>query len=178
MLPPAESLRQALKNLPPTKSKPEGIAAFVSEIANFCNMIQGGPTGSPGIFTFGNAAMTSLMMSMPPVSDDSWKTNLASAFEAGLLTGTITPGTVVNPAWAGSGTLDVLTLPAAAATIITIPVMKTVFLAGLASVGPTNDAPLPLANAVRDAMMAATFLCIGLGPPPTFIPTPLPISGQ
>jgi hypothetical protein len=178
MLSSADDLKASLLALKPTKDSSQGIKAFVGVIADFMSKIQGGPLGTPGILTFGSSAMEAILMTMQPVSDSSWISKFADAFEAGLLTSIITPGTITNPVWLGSGGLDILTLPSGAATIITIPVAKALLVSGLASVGPTSDAPLPLATAIRNAALALVFLAIGLGPPPTFIPTPIPTSAQ
>ncbi len=175
MLPTASSFKADLLTLPPTQNKAAGIAAFVGKVADFCNEVQAGATGSPGILTFGNAAMIAAMMSMPIVSDDSWKSLFADAFESGILTGVILPGTTIQPPWLGS-IVDVATLPSPAATITTIPLVKSTLLSGLS--GATSDAPLSMATAIRDAMLQISFLCIGLGPPPLFVPIPIPISAQ
>ena len=177
MLGTADSLKTSLLSLPPTKDKVAGITAFVGKISIFTNQLQAGPTGSPGIFTFGDAAMISAMMSMAPVSDNSWMSKFADAWAAGVTAAIIAPGTVTSPLWLGSA-VDIATLPTASATILNIAAAKASLLAGLASVGPTSDAPLPLATAIRSATLLFSFNCIGLGPPPVFAPIPVPTTAQ
>jgi len=178
MLGTAQDLKSALLALEPTKDKTQGITKFVGVISSFMNKVQGGPLGSPGIFTFNDAAMIAILMTQQPVKDNSWIPTFASAWEAGCIAAVIAPGTVTNPVWIGSGTKDVATLPTAAATITTLSAAKALLTAGLASVGPTSDAPLPLANAIRNATLAFVFNCIGLGPPPPLTPIPVPTPAE
>ena len=177
MLPSASSLKDQLKALQPTQNAVQGITDFVTVISSFTNQVQAGPTGTPGILTFGNAAMVSIMMTMQPVKDNSWIPNFANAWAAGLLAGICTPGTVTDPAWIGS-VVDIMTLPSATATIPNISAAKAALMSELANVGPTDDAPLPLATAIRNATLQLQFLCIGLGPQPALLPIPLPFSAQ
>src|ERR1035441_10428782 len=106
MLPSANDLKNHLKALAPTKDASEGIKNFVTVVANFTNQVQAGPMGSAGILTFGNSAMISAMTAMTPVKDSSWIQNFANAWEAGILSAVITPGTVMFPGWIGSGGAD------------------------------------------------------------------------
>jgi hypothetical protein len=178
MLPSSDDLKQSILNLSPSKDAVSGVTAFVKVIADFTNMVQGGPLGTPGILTFGNEAMIAMMLQMQPVKDASWIPKFADAWEEGILTSIITPGTISNPAiWLGS-IVDVATLPTAAATILTLPAAKAVLTAELANVKPDSNAPLPLATAIRDATLALVFNAIGLGPPPTFTPIPVPTSAE
>lgn len=174
MLPSASSLKNDLSNLPSASGPADGSVNFVGAISAFMNQVQGGPLGTPGIFALMDAAMIAIMSTLTPTSGDAWKSTLADAWEAAVLAAIITPATVTNPTWIGSGGKDVLTLPAAPASIPTLSAAKAVLVASLASVGPTDDAPLPLASAFRDATLAFVFNCIGLGPPPAFPPIPIP----
>lgn len=174
MLPPVSTLASNILALPTTTSANAGMTQFVGVIAAHMNQVQGGPTGTPGIFTLGNAAMIALLAAMPPVADNSWIVSFANAMEAGILTGIITPGTVTNPAWLGSGNVDAVTLPSTVATILTIPLAKATLIAALASATASNNPPVPFAQAIQSATLAFIFTCIGLGPPPTFLPTPIP----
>lgn len=178
MLPTESDFADSLAALAPTKDQSSGVDAFVTAISDFTNQLQAGPTGLPGILTFGNAAFKTALLTMQPVADNSWISNFANVWEAGINTSIITPGTVTEPVWIGSGGLDVATLPSATATITTIAAAKAVLISGLASVVPTSGKPIPLATALRNATLALTFTCIGLGSPPTLTPIPIPISAE
>jgi len=178
VLPSAEDFKNSILALTPTKDASAGVKAFVKVVADFTNTVQGGPTGTPGILTFGNSAMEAILLTMQPVKDSSWIMPFANAWEAGILTSVIAAGTVSEPVWIGSGGFDIATLPSAAATITTIPVAKALLIVELANVVGNSDAPLPLAKAIRDATLALIFNVIGLGPPPTFTPIPIPVSAQ
>jgi len=140
------------------------------------NQVQASPLGTPGILTMNEPVMVSILMTQQPVANSSWISGFASAFEAGLLASVITPGTVTNPAWIGSGSLDILTLPSGAATIVTIPAAKAALTASLQMVTSSNSPPMPLAQAIHDATLLLQFTCIGLGPPPVFPPIPIVLS--
>lgn len=174
MLPSVSSLASNILAMPTTTSALTGMTNFVVVISAFMNQVQGGPLGTPGIFTLGNAAMITALAAMPPVADNSWIVAFANAMETGILTGLITPATVTNPAWLGSGNKDVVTLPSTVATILTIPLAKATLIAALASATASNNPPVPFAQAIKDCTMAFIFTCIGLGPPPIFLPTPIP----
>lgn len=174
MLPPVPVLANNILALPTTTSALTGMTNFVGVISAFMNQVQGGPLGTPGIFTLGNPAMIALLAAMPPVADNSWIVSFANAMETGILTGLITPATVTNPVWLGSGTKDTVTLPTPVATITTIALAKATLIAELASATASNNPPVPFAQAIKDCTMAFIFTCIGLGPPPTFLPTPIP----
>ncbi len=173
MLPTEQQFSNSLSALSLPLDKVEAVNDFVTAVANFTNLVQAGPTGNPGILKFGNAAMAALLLQMPPVTDESWIPQFANAWQAGLFTSTITPGTVTNVLWIGSGGLDILTVPSPIVTIPTLAVAKDLLMALLATVTITPDAPLPFATAIRTATLALEFTCIGLGPPPTFTPIPI-----
>lgn len=177
-LPSASALKDKIKALAPSTDKAAATQAFVDVIGDFMDQIQAGPTGSPGILKFGRPAMFGILMTLAPVTDGSWMIGFANAWQAGMLTSIVTPGTVSNPAWLGSGNKDILTLPAAAATIPTIAAGFAVLLGKLAAVKPDSGAPQPLADAVHAAALVLIFICIGLGPPIVFPPIPIPIPAQ
>lgn len=178
MLSTAEDFKNFILSLPPTRDSVEGVNNFVTVIANFTNSVQAGPTGSPGILTFGNSAMISALLTMQPVKDNSWIQRFADAWESGITTSIITPGTVIEPVWLGSAGLDIATVPSASATILTIPTAKAGLITELSTSDLLSNSPLPLATAIRNATLALVFNCIGLGPPPFFVPIPIPLSAQ
>lgn len=183
MLPSADDFSSQIKSLGPAPDKATGIAEFVGKIADFTNQVQAGSTGTAGILTFGNAAMISVMNSMQPVTDNSWASPFADAWAAGISTAIITPGTVTDPTvptpvWTGSGLLDIATLPSGTATIPNIAAAKAALLTDLTNMVATQDAPLPLATAIRNATLMLIFIVIGLSDPPSFLPIPLTIPAQ
>ena len=177
MLPTADSFKSSLLSLSPTTVLPTGVAVFVGALADFMNQVQA-TGGTPGIFTFNNAIMISLLLPMPLAPDSSWIPGFVSAWTTAVTASIITPGTVSNPVWIGSGGFDAVTLPLAAATILTIPAAATLLTTGLGAVPTSNDQTLAFATAIRNATLGFVFTCIGLGPPPPLTPIPLPLAAQ
>lgn len=177
MLPTANTLANDLLALTPSDNAITAITAFVGILANFINLVQAGPTGTPGILTFGNAAMITALLSMQPVDDNSWLNNFGNAFEAGLNSSVITPGTVTLPVWVGSS-VDVATSSSPTATILTIAASRALLISGLTTCQPTDSAPIEFATAFRNAALALEFNCIGLGSPPTFTPIPVTLNAE
>lgn len=176
-LPSTNSLALNILALPTTIIPLTGVGNLISVLSSFTNQVQAGPTGSPGIFTFNGPITIPLIVAMPPVADNSWIPVFAAAMIAGITAGTITPGTVTNPAWLGS-VVDVNTSPSAVATISTIAVAQATLISKLASATANNNPPYPFAEAIRDAILEFIFICIGLGPGPAFTPIPIPIPAQ
>jgi hypothetical protein len=155
-----------------------GVTAFVNVIATFTNQVQAGSAGTSGIFTFGNAAMISILLTQQPVSDNSWAPKFANAWQAGILAGTIAPRTVTNAKWLVSD-VDTLTVASPAVTITNVSAAKAALEASLLSITATPDSPLPLATAIRNATLSFTFNCIGIGGTIlTPVTIPLPFSAQ
>lgn len=177
MLPSVNVLKNQILNLQPQMTNHQGAVNLIDVIADFMNQVQAGSGGSAGIFTFSRAPAVAILETQQPVLDNSWITNFANAIEAGVLAGSITPNTVTNAAWLGSGT-DVATLPSPAATITTLAPAKAVLIAALAPVVSDNNPPMPLAQAIDGYTRAFTFLCIGLGVAPVFVPIPIPFAAQ
>lgn len=174
MLPPIDSLKQDILNLSPTDDPVQGIQNFVKVIANYVNQVQGGAAGSPGIFKFNESIMVALLTTLQPVSDNSWALGFTNAFQAGCNAAIITPATVQNPAWSGSGSLDIVTLPTGIATIPTLLAACQLLQSGLTNAQPDDNAPISLTKGIHDAVSAFTFICIGLGPAPALPPIPIP----
>ena len=175
MLAPASTLNSAILALSPSADKDAAIHAFVAVIASYMNQVQGGPLGSPGILTVNQNAMYNAFVTQVPVADSSWIANFAEAWYEGVAQGTITPGTVANPAWTSSG-VDIATLTDPMTTITTLNSAKSLLESELASATYGNNPALPFATAVRDATLAFTFTCIGLGP--LGVPIPIPTSAE
>ena len=178
MLASAESFANDILTLMPTNNVVQDVTNFVIKVGNFCNQVQAGDTGMVGILTFGNQAMIDAILSMQPVSDNSWVEPFVDAFIDGLSTSIISAGTVMDIAWLGSGKLDAATLPIATVTLTTIPLSKASLTASLLSAVPTSGPPIQFANAIRNAMLQLVFLCVGLGVGPTFTPIPLPFNAE
>jgi hypothetical protein len=174
----AQTLSNNLLALSPSSNLFTAIPIFVGVIANFMNEVQAGPTGTVGIFTFGNAAMIAAMEAMTPVSDNSWIPIFANAWEAGVVSGVITPSTVTNSIWIGSGNKDTETSPSPSSTITTLSAAKAVLIAGLETAQPDITEPITFATAIRNATLAFEFTCIGLGSPPLFTPIPIVIAAE
>ena len=163
MLAPASTLNSAILALTPSANKDEAITAFVAVIAEYMNKVQGGSSGTVGILTVNQMAMYNVFVTQVPVADSSWISKFADAWYQGVAQGTITPGTVTNGAWVTSGT-DVSTSLDPVTTITTLTSAKAMLESELTSATFNNNPALPFAEAVRDATLAFTFACIGLGP--------------
>lgn len=178
MLASADSLKSQILALTPTKEAVSGITAFVGIIADFTNNVQAGSMGTVGIFTFNNAVMIAAMLAMEPVSDASWIPTFVSGWQSAVTASVIAPSTVTNSAWSGSGDKDTETSPSAATTITTIAAAAATLTSGLTGISPTSDSTLQFATAIRNATLAFTFTCIGLGVPPALPPIPITIAAE
>jgi hypothetical protein len=172
----ASVLNTAILNMSPSASKPAATQAFVDVVGDFMDKIQGGPTGSVGIMAFGRPAMYAILVTQSPTTGNDWIANFASAWEAGCTAAVITPGTVSDPGWGGSGGFDTLTPGSGAAAILNIAAAKAILEAELASVTPDSSAALPFANAIRNAALTIQFNCIGVSP--GMSPAPIPKTAQ
>lgn len=178
MLPAASVLANNILALPTTLDATEGLTNLVNAIADFMDQVQAGSLGSVGIFALDRAAMIAIILTSTPVINDSWISIFANALEAGINTATITPATVTNPIWIGSGTKDIATSGTGSGAITTISAAKATFTSGLHSATADNNPPVPMAQAVSDATLQFVFTCIGLGPPPTLSPIPVPTNAE
>jgi hypothetical protein len=141
--------------------------------------------GHKGIFTFNRAlfAATLAPMLSPADSPAVWANNLSTAWQVAVAGSIIAPATVTNAAWLVS-TVDVLTVPLGAATIITLSAAKAMLYSGLSSSQSTFSSQIPegqeaFAKAFRDATLAFKFNCIGIaGTPISPVPLPLPLGAQ
>lgn len=174
MLPPVSVLSANLMALAPSPIQAVAVMNFVDVVCDYIDMVQASPLGSPGILTTNRPIFAQTLQMQMPVPGPAWISNFVLAFQQGVSLGIITPGTVTNPVWLGSG-VDVLTLPTPIATIVTLELATSLLQVGLLNVSAAPGAPMPLAQAISDAVMAFSFLCIGLGPPPAFPPIPLPL---
>lgn len=169
-LPGVSSLNSQLLALPPVDTSIAGATQFVNCIAAYINQVQGGPTGTPGIFTYTNAPAIAAIMALQPVADNSWITNFANAIHLGTTAAILAPGTITAPAWTASivdiGPVTNITASAALSTLIS----------GLNSVTSSNNPAMPMAQAIHDYAMAFTFETIGLVLAPPGPPIPLPLT--
>jgi len=190
MLDPLSTWTSTLKALPSVDSQSTGAQNFAQALGDLMNKVQGGATGSPGIFAFAVPIMKAQLMTLTPTGGPEWATKLATGWQTACTASIITPGTVSNPAWTASG-VDVLTLPTAAATITTISAAGAALSSSLSAVaqifqasnpdpGEVANAPEKMAKAFRDATLLFQFTCIGLvlAPPAPPFPLPLPVSAM
>lgn len=168
-LPSVSSLNNQLLALPPVLTSVAGATQFVNCIADYMNQVQGGPTGSPGIFTYLRPPAIAAIQVMPPVIDNSWIVNFANAIHLGTTGGTLVPGTITAPVWTAS-IVDIgpVTNPTMAASL-------AVLIGALAPVTWDNNPAMPLAQAIHDYAMAWTFSTIGLALAPPGPPIPIPL---
>lgn len=163
------SLKAQFLALKPTTDRVSACTAMANLVGSFCNNVQASPGGSVGILTFSNSAMADVLMTMRGTVGNDWITKFASAWEAGISSGIITPGTITNAAWTVSS-VDL------SASVSNLSAAKAILVAGLSSVNASNNPPQPLAKAISDAMLAITFLATGTSVGPT--PVPLPFTAQ
>lgn len=172
MLSSAADFKIQLLALPPVKDAVTGVTNFVNAVGNFMDLVQAGPNGTAGIFALDRPAMISILLTQKPVKDNSWIPNFANAWYVGCTGAIITPGTVTDASTWTSSITDIDTSPSATVTITTLTAAKALLITGLQSVSATPDAPLPLANAIRNATLAFKFECIGLA---ISVPSPIPV---
>lgn len=170
MLPSVSTLNNNILALQPVGVEITGITNLVNVIAAFMNQMQAGPTGTPGIFTYNNAAAIALLSSLPNVGDNSWVINFANGIHAGSTGAILVPGTVTAPAWTAS-VVDVLP-PVNTTIAAALPVL----ISGLNNCSYSNNPAMPMAQAISDYAKAFTFLCTGLVLAPPGPPIPLPLS--
>lgn len=167
MLPSVSSLNSQLLALPPTLSSNAGATQFVNCIASYMNQVQGGPTGTPGIFTYLRPPVIAAIQALPPLIDNSWITNFANAIHLGTTGATLVPGTITSPAWTASitdiGPVSIITLSSALSTLIS----------ALSPVTWDNNPALPLAQAINSYTLAFTFQTTGLALAPPGPPIPI-----
>jgi hypothetical protein len=178
MLPSQTVLANNILALSPTTDEVAGITSLVGVLADFMNQVQGGPDGMVGIFTLDNPTVIAALSTLAPVNNNSWVAAFSTAFLSGVTAGVITPSTVTNSAWIGSGDLDTETSPSAASTITTLSAFESTLMSGLDGATAENNPPQPFAAAFRDSTLEFQFECIGLGPPPTFTPIPIVIAAE
>ncbi len=178
MLPSQSTLANNILALPTTTDKVAGITSLVGVLASFMDQVQAGSDGTVGIFTLNNATVISALSSLVPVDDNSWVSAFTTAFLSGVTAGVITPGTVTNSAWTGSGNMDTQTSASPSSTITTLSAFESTLMSGLNSATAEKDPPQPFAGAFRDSTLEFDFTCIGLGPPPTFTPIPITIAAE
>jgi hypothetical protein len=170
MLPSVSTFSNTLLALSPVDVSLAGATQFIGAVASFINQVQAGPTGSPGILTYGESAAIAAMQSLPPVNDNSWITGFASAIHVGTTTGILVPGTVTSPAWTAS-LVDV-----DPPVIITSAIALSTLISGLSSVTSSNNPPVPMAQAISNYALALTFQCTGLALAPPGPPIPVPLT--
>lgn len=188
MLKPLATWAERFANIPPTDSPSKGSLAFATVLGGLMNDVQGGPTGSPGIFTFAAPVFANGLSSLSPSGGTGWVSTLSQAWMSACQASVITPGTVTNPAWAASG-VDVATSPSAASTIGTISAATALLKSGLMEVAELFQqknpdpalvlkAPENMAKAFRNGTLAFVFTCIGLAPGLPPFPVSIPIPAQ
>lgn len=180
MLDPLSVWAQTFNSLPYTADADEGAENFSVALGTLMDKVQAGPEGTEGIFTFDEPTFKEGLLTLQPVADNSWASNLADIWQTAVLASVIAPSTVTDSAWTSSET-DVDTLPTPAATIPVISDARNVLETELLAVSDlfTNPdtsedillaAATQTAKAFRDATLTFTFICIGLvlappGPP-------------
>lgn len=178
MLPSQTTLANNILALSPTTDEVAGLTSLVGVLADFMNQVQGGADGTVGIFTLDNPTVIAALSTLAPVDDNSWVAAFTTAFLSGVTAGVITPGTVTNSAWIGSGDKDTQTSPSAASTITTLSAFESTLMAGLNSATAENNPPQLFAGAFRDSTLEFQFECIGLGSPPVLPPIPIMIAAE
>lgn len=172
MLEPQQTWTDTLLALEPTPSRFVGIKQFADWVGDRTDLVQAGPAGAP-LFTFNRPLFENLLMTtgFVPYNSAAWIPILTNAWEQAVKAGKIKPATTPDSVWDVS-IVDVLTVSAPSATIITIPAAKAVLTAGLqtATQGFTKlkkDQVIYgridlFAKAFRDAALVFQFTLIGL----------------
>jgi hypothetical protein len=174
MLPSADSLNQQLLNLPEETDRMQAATNFINVVGDFIDMVQAGPTGSPGIMTYTRPPAIQMIAALPEAKDQSWITNFAQAIHSGSTAAILVPGTVNFPAWTASS-VDVLP-----PVNLGLGAALGVLMSGLQPVTSDNNPAMPLATAIYNYALAFKFLCTGLMlvPPGAPVPLPLPFTAE
>lgn len=128
--------------------------------------------GTPGIILFARPIFATALDAMTPSAGMAWASIMANAWQSALAASVITPGTVSDPAWVGSGNSDVDTLPIGASTIINLAAAMASLQSALLTSQPAIGCD-DFAKAFRDATLMLQFQVIGKGPPPPLPQIPL-----
>jgi hypothetical protein len=171
-LEPQSVWTDTLLRLQPTPSAQVGLQQFADWVGDRSDLVQAGSAGSP-LFTFNRPVFIAQLRALgfTPTRTNNWIPKVATAWENAVKASTIKRATTPDPVWTIS-VVDVITIPIASATILTIPAGKAILTAGLtsASQGFTaikQDTAIrgridQFSKAFRDATLAFTFLLIGI----------------
>lgn len=182
MLDPESAWVDEFKKLKPEDVSIKGIMNLADAIEKLTNKVEPnvpGGTASPGVFKWNKAIFIAQASALVPTPAPDWTAKLAGAWSAACTAGIITPGLVSAPSLWTVSSVDINTLPTAAATIPTIAAGQAIMLGMLASVPASmssapEKAPETIAKAFRSAVMAFTFTLIGISGSPAS-PVPLPV---
>lgn len=182
MLDPESAWVDEFKKLKPADVSIDGVMKLADVIEKLTNKVEPnvpGGTVTPGFFKWNKAIFIAQASALTPTPAPDWVSKLASAWAAACTAGIITPGSVSAPSIWTVSSVDVQTLPTAAATIPTISAGQALMV-GLLSTVPASmpstpeKAPETIAKAFRTALTAFTFNLIGISGSPT-TPVPLPV---
>ena len=130
--------------------------------------------GTASVITFNQPIFkTNLMTLAPTMSYTSWAIIIANAWFLAMNAAAITPSTVTDPTWIGSGFKDTITHTTGASVIQNLSSAKTLLEAELIATMAEHNSTLDFSKAFRDATLMLMFQVIGLGPAPIFPPIPL-----
>lgn len=171
-LEPQSVWTDTLLKLQPTPDAQVGCQQFADWVGDRSDLVQAGSAGSP-LFTFNRPVFVSQLKALgfTPTKTNNWIPKVTTAWENAVKASTIKRATTPDPIWDIS-VVDIITIPIASATILTIPAGKAILAAGLtqAAQGFTaikQDTAIrgridKFSKAFRDATLAFTFLLIGL----------------
>ena len=184
MLDPLSTWKDRLLQMKPTSTPIDGVTNLANFLNEMMNKVQA-IGGHQGIFTFNKALfLATLTPTLVPTGSASvWSAAVATAWQTAVAASIITPATVSNPAWLISS-VDIMTLPIGASTIVTLSAASMSLKSALASSqstfsGNVSSGQEAFAKAFRDATLMFQFLCIGIGGTPISpVPIPLPLGAQ
>ena len=158
--------------LDPTLIPIEGVTNFAQAVADLTNPLQANPGGVPGILTFAQPVFVANLSSLAPTLAASWVAILANAWNLAMAASIITPGTVTNAVWLGSGGVDSSTAGTGTAVIQNLAAATAQLSTELATITPDVSAQ-GMALAFRDATLMLQLQVIGLAPPLALTPIPI-----
>lgn len=159
---------QITENVSSTSEGDTNFSNAIGDLTDPLNVIG----GAPGVLTFARSIFKVQLDSLVPTASTSWAALMAAAWGTAITASVITPGTVTDPAWSGSGNKDTVTLTTGAAVITNIAAAQASLQASLLAIDP-SDSNRAMAKAFRDATLTLLLTCIGLGPPPPLPPIPI-----
>lgn len=184
MLDPVDVWVDEFKKLPPASTPIQGIINLADVIEKLTNKVDPNvPMADavlPGIFKWNKPVFVTQMLLLIPTQTPDWIPKVAAAWAAACMGGIVTSSKVTASSLWQVSSSDVLTVPAAAATIPTIAAGQALIISMMSAVPAlmtvnATAAQEMFAKSFRAAVASFTFVLIGISGTPVS-PVTLPIT--